>query len=119
VVEAADGEEALRLFGQHGPSIDLVLTDVVLSGRVRGRDIADQIAALRPGLPVLYMSGYTENSIVHHGRLDPGVALLAKPFSRTQLARKVSELLAAAPEADEPAKPFGPRLVDLDRSGGS
>ena len=93
VLEAADGEEALRIFGEHATAIDLLLSDVVLPGRLRGRDIAERITAMRPEVKVLFMSGYTENSIVHHGRLDDGVKLIGKPFKREQLAAKVAELL--------------------------
>jgi CheY-like chemotaxis protein len=93
VFEAADGEAGLRVFGAHAADIDLLLTDVVLPGKVRGRDMADQITAIRPEVQVLFMSGYTENSIVHQGRLDDGVHLIGKPFHREQLARKVAEVL--------------------------
>ncbi|WP_428485509.1 CHASE3 domain-containing protein [Rhodopila sp.] len=93
VLEAADGEEGLRVFGAHASEVNLLLTDVVLPGKVRGREIAERIAAIRPEVKVLFMSGYTENSIVHHGRLDDGVQLIGKPFKREQLARKVAEVL--------------------------
>ena len=93
VLEAADGEEALRVFGANVAAIDLLLTDVVLPGRLRGRAVAERVTAVRPEVRVLFMSGYTENSIVHHGRLDDGVQLIAKPFKREQLARKVAEVL--------------------------
>ncbi|TLU71390.1 CHASE3 domain-containing protein [Lichenicoccus roseus] len=96
VLDAADGEEALRVFGAHAEEIDLLLTDVVLPGDLRGRALAERISALKPGIMVVYMSGYTENSIVHHGRLDEGVHLIAKPFKREQLARKLAEVLGAA-----------------------
>ena len=95
VVEAADGEEALRAFGAHMAGVDLLLTDLVLPGRLRWREVAERITAMRPGVRVLYMSGYTENSIVHNGRLDEGVQIIAKPFKREQLARKVAEVLGA------------------------
>ena len=102
VLEAADAEEALRVFGTNAAAIDLLLTDVVLPGKVRGRELSERIRALRPDVRVLFMSGYTENSIVHHGRLDDGVQLIGKPFKREQLARKVAEVLGtdAAPVAD-------------------
>lgn len=93
VLEAADGEEALRVFGSNAAAIDLLLTDVVLPGRVRGRELSERVQALRPEVRVVFMSGYTENSIVHHGRLDDGVHLVGKPFKREQLACKVAEVL--------------------------
>jgi CheY-like chemotaxis protein len=93
VLEAQDGDEGLLVFGAHATEVDLLLTDVVLPGKVRGRELGERITAMRPEVKVLYMSGYTENSIVHHGRLDDGVQLLGKPFKREQLARKVAEVL--------------------------
>ena len=96
VLQAMDGEEGLRVFGAHAKEVQLLLTDVVLPGKMRGRAVAEHITAIRPDMPVLFMSGYTENSIVHQGRLDDGVHLIAKPFSREQLARKVAEVLGAS-----------------------
>ncbi len=93
VFEAADGQEAMALFEAHASEIDMLLSDVVLPGKLRGREIAERITALRPEVKILFMSGYTENSIVHHGRLDDGVQLISKPFQREQLAAKVAELL--------------------------
>ncbi len=93
VFEAADGQEAMAVFDAHASEIDMLLSDVVLPGRLRGREIAERITALRPEVKILFMSGYTENSIVHHGRLDDGVQLISKPFQREQLAAKVAELL--------------------------
>jgi len=101
VLEAADGEAGLLVFGAHAAEIDMLLSDVVLPGKVRGRELAERITAMRPEVRVLFMSGYTENSIMHHGRLDDGVHLLGKPFKREQLARKVAEVLGAAPSAGE------------------
>ena len=95
MLEAVDGEDGLRVFGTHMGSIDLLLTDVVLPGPVRGRDVAERITTIRPTVKVLFMSGYTENSIVHQGRLDDGVQLIGKPFTREQLALKVAEVLGA------------------------
>ncbi len=96
VLEAADGEEGLRVFGAHAAEVALLLTDVVLPGPVRGRELAERVTAMRPEVKVLYMSGYTENSIVHHGRLDDGVQLIGKPFKREELIRKVAATLGPA-----------------------
>ncbi|WP_238257943.1 PAS-domain containing protein [Methylobacterium gnaphalii] len=99
VLEAADGEEGLRVFGGNAPAIDLLLTDVVLPGRIRGRELSERILALRPEVKVVFMSGYTENSIVHHGRLDDGVRLISKPFRRDQLAVQVAAALGVPAQA--------------------
>lgn len=88
IIAAADGKQAIEIL-ESDQIIDLLLTDVVLPEGLNGRQIAEQALKLRPTLRVLYTSGYTENSIVHHGRLDPGVLLLSKPYSREQLAIKV------------------------------
>ncbi|CAO4144637.1 CHASE3 domain-containing protein [Methylorubrum aminovorans] len=109
VLEAADGEEALRIFGANVAAIDLLLTDVVLPGKVRGRELSERVQALRPEVRVVFMSGYTENSIVHHGRLDDGVHLVGKPFKREQLARKVAEVLGTAAAST----PEAPNVVAL------
>jgi CheY-like chemotaxis protein len=93
VLEAGDGPEALRVFGEGGAAVDLLLMDVVLPGGMKGHEVARRIAEVRPGVRTLFVSGYTENAIVHHGRLDDGVQLLGKPFHREQLARKVAEVL--------------------------
>ena len=93
VLEAEDGETGLAVFEANRDAVDLLLTDVVLPGRLRGRELAERASALRPALRVLFMSGYTENSIVHQGRLDDGVELLSKPFRRDVLARRVADLL--------------------------
>ena len=65
-----------------------------MPGRMTGRQLAGEVAKRRPGPKVLYTSGYTENAIVHHGRLDPGVLLLTKPYRRSQLAKMISLALA-------------------------
>ncbi|MDZ7685376.1 MAG: ATP-binding protein [Gammaproteobacteria bacterium] len=93
VQTAVDGREAKAMLESSEP-IDVLLTDVVMPGGISGHELARLAVALRPGLKVLYMSGYTENAIVHHGRLDPGVALLSKPFRRADLARKMREVLS-------------------------
>lgn len=92
VIEAENGPEALKVLRSE-ESIDLLFTDVVMPGGMNGRQLAEEAGRLRPGLPVLYTSGYTENTIVHQGRLDAGVRLLVKPFSRVALAQAVRESL--------------------------
>ncbi|TKA84389.1 PAS domain S-box protein [Sulfitobacter sp. 15WGC] len=92
VLEASAGAEAIEILKQTS-SIDLLFTDVVMPGGMGGKELADLARQLRPSLKVLYTSGYTENSIVHHGKLDPGVKLLNKPYRREQLAAKVREIL--------------------------
>jgi DNA-binding response OmpR family regulator len=93
VLEARDVEHALHLGATHPGAIDLVLTDVVMP-RMSGGDLVEQVAALRPDIAVLYMSGYTETSIVHHRGMDMGLALLPKPITPDALLRKVREVLA-------------------------
>jgi PAS domain S-box-containing protein len=95
VTEAANGPEALASIDA-GLEFDLLFTDVVMPGGLNGRQLADAVRERRPGVRVLFTSGYTENAIVHHGRLDPGVQLLAKPYRRDELARRVRAVLDAA-----------------------
>ena len=92
VVAASDGRAALEAL-DHEPKVDLLFTDVVMPRGVSGRDLAELAGRARPGLKVLFTSGYTENAIIHHGRLDEGVHLLSKPYQRADLARKVREVL--------------------------
>lgn len=91
VLLATDAEEALDLFDRT-PSIDLVLTDVVMPG-VSGPELSRRLVERRPGLKVIYMSGYTEDAIVHHGVVRPGVDLIHKPFTSETLSRKFQEVL--------------------------
>jgi signal transduction histidine kinase len=93
VHEAANAADAIALI-EKGCDVDLLFTDVVLPGGVSGRQLADKVRQLNPALPVLFTTGYTRNAIVHHGRLDPGVQLLNKPYSQQELAQKISELLS-------------------------
>lgn len=92
VMEAGTGETALILLDQT-PTIDLLFTDVVLPGGMSGRQLAEEVERRRPGTKVLYTSGYTENSIVHQGRLDKGFNLLQKPFRKADLARQIRHAL--------------------------
>ncbi|MGH6680462.1 MAG: ATP-binding protein, partial [Bradyrhizobium sp.] len=78
-LQAANATEALVLIDDN-PSIDLLFTDIIMQGPMNGRHLADEAIKRRPNLKTLFTSGYTENAILHHGRLDPGVLLLAKPY---------------------------------------
>jgi PAS domain S-box-containing protein len=85
-------------------AFDLLFTDIIMPGGMNGRELADAITRQRPNVKVLYTSGYTENAIVHHGRLDPGVALLNKPYRKKDLAEKLRQVLdRAAASADATA----------------
>ena len=90
---ADNGPAALDMLQRH-PDIALLFTDVVMPGGMNGRQLADRARTLRSDLPVLFTSGYTENAIVHHGRLDQGVHLLGKPYRRQDLAQKVRKVLS-------------------------
>ncbi|HEX6506819.1 MAG TPA: response regulator, partial [Chloroflexota bacterium] len=89
---AGDAATALRVMEQL-PKLDLLFTDVGLPNGLTGRQLADQVRESRPGLRVLFTTAYARNAIVHHGRLDPGVDLIVKPFSQLDLARKVRQVL--------------------------
>ncbi|PIT00450.1 chemotaxis protein CheY [Bradyrhizobium nitroreducens] len=93
-VAAPDGKAALDLI-EAGQAFDLLFTDVVIPGGMSGRELAEEVARRRPGLKVLYTSGYTDNAIVHHGKLDDGVLLLTKPYRRSQLAEMIRKALGA------------------------
>ena len=92
VLEAHDGPSALRLL-ERQPHVDLLFTDVVLPGGMTGAQVAAQARDLRPDLKVLFTTGYARNAIIHHGRLDKGVQLITKPFSYSELAAKVRDVL--------------------------
>jgi PAS domain S-box-containing protein len=95
VLEARNGAEALQLWDQHGGAVELILTDVVMP-QMGGRELADRLLAARPGLRVLYMSGYTDDTLGREGVLDPARAYLPKPFSSASLLRRVRDVLDAA-----------------------
>ncbi len=102
ILEAADPAEAVEISERYQGPIHLMVTDVVMPG-MNGRELADRLTPIHPEMKVLYVSGYTDEAIVHHGALDPGVAFLPKPFSPKALIRKVAEVLDAA-------LPLGPIL---------
>jgi CheY-like chemotaxis protein len=91
-VAAADGRAAMAQVAS-GEPFDLLFTDVIMPGGMTGRELADEVEKRRPGTKVLYTSGYTDNAIVHHGRLDEGVLLLTKPYRKPQLDQMVRRAL--------------------------
>jgi signal transduction histidine kinase len=92
VLAAADGPAALALLDAH-PEIALLFTDVVLPGTMNGRALANEVAARRPELKAVFTTGYTRNAIIHHGRLDEGVAFVGKPYTASALALKLRQVL--------------------------
>jgi CheY-like chemotaxis protein len=92
VLAAANGAEALAVFRAATEPFDLIVTDVIMP-QMGGKELAERLAAERPGLKVLFMSGYTDEAIAQHGVLDRQTALLEKPFTPDTLARKVREVL--------------------------
>jgi PAS domain S-box-containing protein len=121
VLVASDAEEALAVV-KSGIKIDLLFTDVVMPGPLRSPDLARKARERLPGIAVLFTSGYTRNAIAHGGRLDPGVELLAKPYSREDLARRIrhaltnqkpSELPTVGLEKAAPARADGGRRILL------
>ena len=92
VLDSHGAHDAIEVARAHPEVIHLLVTDLVLP-QMNGRVLAETLMIARPGLKVLYMSGYTENAVVHHGRLDRGVHLLGKPFRLADLARNVREVL--------------------------
>jgi nitrogen-specific signal transduction histidine kinase/ActR/RegA family two-component response regulator len=96
VLAAADGPEALRVAAHHAGTIHILVTDVVMPG-MSGREVEQRLAAERPEMRVLYLSGYADASIVRDGVLEPGLAFLQKPFTPETLARRVREVLNAQP----------------------
>jgi DNA-binding response OmpR family regulator len=92
VLMASGGVEALSLAQQYSGEVRLLLTDVVMPG-LSGAALAEQLAEIQPTLKVLFMSGYTNDAILHHGVLEPGISFLQKPFGPADLLRKVRTVL--------------------------
>jgi PAS domain S-box-containing protein len=112
-LSAGNGVEALAI-ADSGAAFDLLFTDVIMPGRFNGRQLAGEIALRYPSLKVLFTSGYTENAVVHHGRLDSGVLLLVKPYRKADLARMLRVALGSAgilPEARSNPEPLATRSL--------
>jgi CheY-like chemotaxis protein len=97
VLEAPHGQDALRVQAEQ-QQIDLLFTDIVMPGGMNGRQLADEALVRRPGLKLLFTTGYSRNAVVHHRRLDPGVQMTGKPFSIMELASKVRAILDSRAE---------------------
>ena len=94
VLEAGDGAQALTHL-RSGDRIDLLITDVGLPGGINGRQVADAARQERPGLGVLFITGYAESAVLSHGHLDPGMHVLTKPFDMVALAQRAKSLIDA------------------------
>jgi CheY-like chemotaxis protein len=97
-LSAPNARDALALI-DNGAQFDLLFTDVMMPGLMNGRQLADETSRRRSSLRVLFTSGFTENAMIHHGRLDPAVHLLGKPYRRSELARMIRVALDSAPKS--------------------
>jgi CheY-like chemotaxis protein len=100
-IDAPDGPAGLAVL-QGGQRINLLISDVGLPGGMNGRELADAAQALRPGLPVLFITGYAENAVIGHGHLRPGMHVLTKPFTIEALARRVKEVATSSGARADP-----------------
>jgi CheY-like chemotaxis protein len=110
VLKADNADSALGIL-KSGLPIDMLFTDVVMPGQLRSPELARHARGLHPEIAVLFTSGYTQNAIVHGGRLDPGVELLSKPYGREQLARKVRSMLGKQKPSTETDDASAPPVV--------
>jgi CheY-like chemotaxis protein len=104
VDQAPDGTAGVLAFQAAAQSYDLLLTDVVMPGPLNGKALAEEVSRRWPTTKLVFMSGYTENAIVHYGRLDPGVLLLSKPFRKSDLAQIVRRALDGASDQDRESR---------------
>ena len=111
VLEAENGESAMAVLTS-GAGVDLLFTDVVMPGPMISRELARQAHARYPNLAVLFTSGYTENAIIHHGRLDEDVQLISKPYGKDELAHKIRATLAEAKRAAAPTDADAPKPAE-------
>jgi PAS domain S-box-containing protein len=120
VLKANNAQSALTIL-ESGISVDLLFTDVVMPGPLRSPDLAKRAKALLPDIEVLYTSGYTQNAIVHGGRLDPGVELLSKPYRREELARKIRSVFVKKEQEPAPQtiKKSPATMVDAEKKDSS
>jgi PAS domain S-box-containing protein len=115
VFEAHDSEAALNLLDRKDVHVDLLLSDVVLPG-MNGRQLADELKRRQPAVKVLFMTGYARDAIVHDGRLDPGVQLIQKPFTKDELAARVKAILSEqAPAGTELRRPAPLQIVHTNQ----
>ena len=96
VIEAASGAEAIEVLEKREPPIHAMVTNVIMP-HMSGKELPEKASVLCPGLRVLFISGYTADSLGHHGILEDGIAFLKKPFSPSDLLRKLREVIAATP----------------------
>jgi len=94
VIAATDGKQGIEIAKAHSGRIDLLLTDVVMPN-ISGRQLVEMVKAIHPETAIVFVSGYTEDTVVHQGVLQPGVEFLSKPFTRESLAVKLREAVAA------------------------
>jgi len=92
VITCSDAQSAMVFLAQSERPVSLMLTDIVMPGQ-NGKELGDEAQKLRPGLKIIYMTGYSRNAVVHQGRLDPGVDLIQKPISQTDLANRIRQAL--------------------------
>jgi PAS domain S-box-containing protein len=116
VLCAVNGDDALQTFGRTGEKIDLLITDVVMP-RMSGRQLADRMREVHPHLRVMYMSGYTDDAIVHHGVFGPDTQFLSKPFVPSELRSRVRAILDGPGRKGKAAKPVGEATVPATAKG--